>query len=54
MNDRDFSNDLLATEKYMTDAYNTFLNEASHQALYQDVLTILYGSTKRTKTICIT
>jgi spore coat protein CotF len=38
MNDRDFLNDLLTTEKYMTDGYNTFLNEASHEALYQDVL----------------
>ncbi|QGQ47909.1 spore coat protein [Metabacillus sediminilitoris] len=40
MNDRDFVNDLLATEKYMTDSYSTALNEASHQALYQDILTI--------------
>ncbi|MDZ5472166.1 spore coat protein [Bacillus sp. 31A1R] len=40
MNDRDFTNDLLAMEKYMTDAYCTYLNEASHQSLYQDVLNI--------------
>ena len=40
MNDRDFTNDLLSTEKYMTDSYNTFLNEASHEALYQDILSI--------------
>jgi spore coat protein CotF len=40
MNERDFLNDLLATEKYMTDAYSTALNEASHSGLYQDVLTI--------------
>lgn len=40
MNDRDFANDLLATEKYMTASYNTYLNEASHQSLYQDVLNI--------------
>ncbi|MFE8702301.1 spore coat protein [Cytobacillus sp. FJAT-54145] len=40
MNDRDFTNDILATEKYMTDSYCTYLNEASHQALYQDILTI--------------
>ena len=38
MNDRDFLNDLLTTEKYITDGYNTYLNEASHEALYQDVL----------------
>lgn len=40
MNDRDFTSDLLTMEKYMTDSYSTFLNEASHQALYQDVLSI--------------
>lgn len=40
MNDRDFSNDLLMTEKYMTNSYNTALNEASHEALYQDILSI--------------
>jgi spore coat protein CotF len=40
MNDRDFSNDLLSTEKYMTNSYNTALNEASHEALYQDILAI--------------
>ncbi|MCQ6275629.1 spore coat protein [Bacillus sp. V3B] len=40
MNDRDFSNDLLTTEKYMTDSYNSALNEASHEALYQDILAI--------------
>ncbi|MCM3439998.1 MULTISPECIES: spore coat protein [Bacillaceae] len=41
MNDRDFANDLLATEKYLTTAYSTALNEASHQNLYQDLQTIL-------------
>ncbi|MDF0728069.1 spore coat protein [Cytobacillus sp. S13-E01] len=40
MNDRDFINDMLATEKYMTDAYSNALNEASHEALYQDIRTI--------------
>ena len=51
MNERDFTNDLLSTEKYMTDSYSTFLNEASHQALYQDVLDYFYGNTKRTTPI---
>ncbi|PYZ92885.1 hypothetical protein CR194_14675 [Salipaludibacillus keqinensis] len=37
MSDRDYLNDMLATEKYMTSSYSTALNEASHQALYQDV-----------------
>jgi spore coat protein CotF len=40
MNDRDFLNDMLATEKYMTDSYSTALNEASHESLYQDLRTI--------------
>ncbi|GGF32323.1 hypothetical protein GCM10010954_34410 [Halobacillus andaensis] len=40
MNERDFVNDLLTTEKYMTGAYNIALNEASNQTLYQDLATI--------------
>lgn len=40
MNERDFINDVLATEKYMTASYSTALNEASHESLYQDVLQI--------------
>lgn len=40
INDRDFANDMLATEKYMTAAYSTALNEMSHEQLYRDVKTI--------------
>ncbi|MBW8349914.1 spore coat protein [Bacillus sp. IITD106] len=40
MNDRDFLNDMLSTEKYMTQAYTTALHEASHQHLYDDILLI--------------
>ncbi|RST77619.1 spore coat protein [Siminovitchia acidinfaciens] len=40
MNDRDFINDMLATEKYMTSSYAVALHEASHQHLYDDLLTI--------------
>lgn len=40
MNERDFINDILATEKYMTDSYTTALHEFSHDDLYQDVLAI--------------
>ncbi|WP_226035960.1 spore coat protein [Aquibacillus saliphilus] len=40
MNDRDFVNDLLTTEKYMTASYSTVLNEASNQAIYHDLATI--------------
>lgn len=40
MNERDFINDLLATEKYLTTSYSMALHEASHAGLYQDVLNI--------------
>ena len=40
MNDRDFTNDMLSTEKYLTDSYSTALNEASNEPLYQDLLSI--------------
>jgi spore coat protein CotF len=40
MNDRDFINDILTTEKYMTQGYDIALNEVSHDQLYQDVLAI--------------
>jgi len=41
MSDRDRINDMLATEKHLTDAYNVFVREASHRELYQDTLQIL-------------
>jgi len=37
MNDRDRVNDVLATEKYMTQGYNTSLNEFSHREIYDTV-----------------
>ncbi|NLL42609.1 MAG: spore coat protein [Firmicutes bacterium] len=40
-NDRDRINDLLATEKWLTDGFNVFVRETSHQELYNDVLHIL-------------
>lgn len=40
MNDRDFINDLLTTEKYMTSAYSMALHEASHEGLYRDIMQI--------------
>jgi spore coat protein CotF len=40
MNDRDFINDMLTTEKYMTTAYSVAMHEASHDGLYQDILSI--------------
>lgn len=41
MNDRDRLNDMLLTEKYLTDGLNVFVREASHQALHRDVMQIL-------------
>lgn len=41
MNERDFINDILATEKYLTDNFNVFCREASNQALHQKVAAIL-------------
>lgn len=40
-NDRDHLNDMLATEKWLTDGFNVFVRETSHQDLYNDVLHIL-------------
>jgi spore coat protein CotF len=48
MNDRDLVNDMLSMEKYMTDSYCTALNEASHDALYNDLLTI-FNETQNTQ-----
>jgi spore coat protein CotF len=40
-NDRDRINDVLATVKYMTMAYNVAVNEASNDSLYQTQMNIL-------------
>lgn len=40
-NDRDCLNDMLATEKWLTDGFNVFAREASHQSLHNDVMHIL-------------
>lgn len=40
-NDRDRLNDMLSTEKWLTDGYNVFVRETSHQDLYRDILGIL-------------
>lgn len=51
MNDRDFVNDMLTTEKYMTESYSTALNEASNQALYQDLLNIFNETQNSQRTL---
>lgn len=40
MNERDFINDLLTTEKYFTTSYSMALHEASHMGLYNDIKNI--------------
>ncbi len=51
MNERDFINDLLATEKYLTDSFNIFAREASNEVLFQDVLTILNETQQNARNI---
>jgi spore coat protein CotF len=46
MNERDFINDLLTTEKYMTTSYSMALHEASHQGLYNDIMNIFNETEK--------
>ncbi|AMA71916.1 Coat F domain-containing protein [Aneurinibacillus thermoaerophilus] len=41
MTDRDRLNDILATQKYLTDNFNIAVREASHDALHRDILTCL-------------
>lgn len=41
MNDRDRLEDMLTTEKHLTDNYNIYAREASHASLHQDIMTIL-------------
>jgi len=48
MNERDFINDMLTTEKYLAQSYNTALNEASHNDLYEELLSI-YTETQNTQ-----
>ena len=42
MSDRDFINDILTTEKYMTSSYSIALDEASHEALFDDIQKICH------------
>lgn len=41
MNERDFVNDILATEKYLSHSLNIFTLEASNQTLHDEVVTLL-------------
>lgn len=51
MNDRDRLNDMLATEKYLTDCYNVFARETSYAALHQDVQRILSETHQETRNL---
>lgn len=44
LNDRDMLNDVLATEKYLTDNFNIFAREASHDQLHRTVMGVLTES----------
>lgn len=44
MNTRDMLNDVLTTEKYITDNFNLFTREASHEHLHQVTMGILNES----------
>ena len=41
LNDRDIINDVLATQKYLTDNFNIFVREASHDQLHQVAIGVL-------------
>jgi ferritin-like metal-binding protein YciE len=41
MNERDYLNDILATEKYLTDNLNIFAREASNQVLHGEIVNLL-------------
>lgn len=41
MNDRDYLNDILSTEKYLSNGFNTGLSEMQNPKLHQDVQNIL-------------
>lgn len=51
LNDRDRLNDILATEKYLTDSLNTAVREASHDQLFQATLQILNESHQAARNI---
>ena len=40
MNDSDYLNDILATEKSMSNNYGIVLNEASNDSLYEEIINI--------------
>jgi spore coat protein CotF len=41
LNDRDLANDILANEKYLSNSFNIFTQEASNQQLHSEVSRIL-------------
>jgi hypothetical protein len=51
MNDRDMTNDTLSNLKYLTDGFNVFAREASHQSLHQDVMSMLVETHAQTRDV---
>lgn len=51
LNDRDRINDILATEKYLTDSFNVFTKETSNNKLYSDIKQILNDTHNCTRDI---
>ncbi len=51
MNDRDMTNDTLASLKYLTDNYNVFAREASHHILHQDVVNIMLETHRQARDV---
>jgi spore coat protein CotF len=51
MNDRDFLNDILATEKNLTNAYTIALHEFSHREMFDTVKKILNETLDAQRTI---
>lgn len=51
MRDGDYINDVLATEKHLTDNFNVFSREASHYSLHNDVNRILFETHQCTRNL---
>lgn len=47
LNDRDILSDALSTEKYLCNSYQTAMQEASHDALYQLIFAQLRDTSKQ-------
>jgi len=53
INDRDILNDILSTQKYLTDNYNIFVREASHEKLHQTVMGVFTRTNNCNRPACL-